>query len=559
MNKNWWHNKIIYQIYPQSFYDSNADGIGDLNGIIEKLDYIKELGIDIIWISPIFCSPMKDNGYDISDYYSIAPQYGIIGDLEKLIIEAKKRKIKILLDLVVNHCSDKHEWFQKALNDPESEWGQYFIIKKGNNGKPPNNWRAIFGGSVWEQIRDTKFYYYHTFTKNQPDFNWENKDLRYEIYEMINFWLNKGISGFRIDAITFIKKELTFTSLEPDGPDGLVALRKVGVNYPGIEVFLKEMKKETFEKYNAFSIAEMSSVGTEKYNKYIGDDGFYDSIFDFSIMNLDLAGTNLWIKHKKFNAEIVNRALFESQKKAQEINAFLSIVLENHDQPRSLNKWFKQEEISFYSASLLAVLNTTIRGVPIIYQGQEIGMTNREWSSIGEIKDVKSIGQYKLALINGASNEEAFDAIKYRTRDNARSPMQWTNKENGGFTTGKAWTSVNKNFNKINVEEQLSNEQSLLQFYKRVIQLRKSENYENIFWLGTIKQIYPEKKNLIAYEREYNQRKVHIILNYSSTETQITNNYNSSTFLIHNYQELKKDENSITLRAFESIIVEYME
>lgn len=557
MKKNWWRDKVVYQIYPQSFYDSNGDGIGDIQGIIRKLDYLQELGIDIIWICPIFQSPMVDNGYDISDYYAIHPNYGSFSDLKELIQEANKRNMKILLDLVVNHCSDQHEWFQKAIQNPEGEYGNYFIIKKGIDGKEPNNWRSIFGGSVWEKLENSDYYYYHTFSKEQPDFNWENKKLREELYKMINFWLDLGLGGFRIDAITFIKKDLTFKSLPQDRQDGLVSLRTVGINYPGIEVFLKEMRRKTFDKYNAFTVAEMSGVNPNDIYAYIGDDGFYDSIFDFSYMNLDLNGTKNWYEHKPFYAKDINQIIYQGHDKAQEMDAFLSIVLENHDQPRALNKWFDEKNITFKSAAMLAVLNLTLRGIPFIYQGQEIGMTNNEWASIEEIKEVKSLAQYETAILDGISPEQAFYAVAYRSRDNARTPMQWDDRVNGGFSLVEPWTKVNSNYKEINVYKQQSDSQSLLNFYKELIFIRKNTQFSEVLLEGKISQILEEYDHIIAYERSIDSRKVHIILNYSNLPIDIAYNYKISSCVISNYNKAYQYINkTLKLRPYEAIMLE---
>lgn len=556
MKKNWWRDKVVYEIYPQSFYDSNNDGIGDIQGILNKLDYLQDLGIDIIWICPIFESPMVDNGYDISNYYSIHSNYGSFEDLEKLIQEAHKRNIKILLDLVVNHCSDQHEWFKKAIQNPESKYRNYFIFRNSVDGKAPNNWRSVFGGSVWEKIPNTNCYYYHTFSKEQPDFNWENENLRKDIYEMINFWLDLGVGGFRIDAITFIKKDLTFKSLPQDKEDGLVSLRTVGINYPGIEVFLKEMKQKTFEKYNAFTVAEMSSVKPEAICNYIGKDGFFNSIFDFSYLNLDLGGTTNWYEHTQFNANKVNNILFKNHDKVQEMDAFLSNVLENHDQPRSLNKWFNEADISFKSASMLAVLNLTLRGIPFIYQGQEIGMTNNKWNSIEEIKEVKSIAQYNAALLEGITPEAAFKAVAYRSRDNARTPMQWDESKNSGFSVSKPWLAVNNNYTEINVSTQKEDSQSIYNFYKKLIYIRKNSEFSDILREGRINQILKEYDSLIAFERTTDSGKLHVLLNYSPVPTDIIYAHEIRSCVITNYESHLYKDRKLTLRPYEAIVFE---
>lgn len=560
MAERWWQNSIVYQIYPQSFNDSNNDGVGDIRGIIQKLDYLYTLGITVIWICPIFQSPMVDNGYDISDYYAIQEQYGSLDDLVHLIEEARKRGIKILLDLVINHCSDQHAWFKEALNDPEGEYGQYFIFRKGVDGREPNNWRSIFGGSVWQKLPGKDLYYYHTFTKHQPDLNWENERLRHSMYEMIRYWLALGIAGFRIDAATFIKKDLSFRSLPPDRPDGLVALRSAGINYPGIEVFLHEMKRQTFDRYNAFCVAEMSSVQVSRIGSYIGHKGFFSSIFDFSCMNLDLENGSLWYRHKPFDAQSVKNALFPSQEAAQEQEAYLSIVLENHDQPRALNKWFRDEDISFTSAALLAVLNLTLRGIPFIYQGQEIGTTNRHWSGIDEIHDVKSLYQYESAIQEGVPSEDAFKAVAYRSRDNARSPIRW----NDCSDTGKkrilpGRPSLPDIATLPGVDSQLHDAGSLLHFYRRLIALRKNSEYSEILTRGDIQPLTGDYHGVIAYARTYAGRCLHVVLNYQGVETSLDYASPVLAYIIGNYGGYRLESSVLALRPFEALVLEVSE
>ncbi|GAB1433069.1 alpha-glucosidase [Spirochaetota bacterium] len=555
MENKWWKNKVVYQIYPQSFYDYQNNGIGNLKGIIQKLDYLKKLGIEMVWISSFYKSPMVDNGYDVSDYYAINSQYGSIADFEDLINEAKKRNIHILLDLVVNHCSDQHEWFQKALKDPLGFYGDYFIIKKGTGSRPPNNWRGIFGGSVWEPIEGTDLYYYHTFTKEQPDLNWENKNLRNEIYKIINFWLEKGIAGFRLDAISFIKKNPSYESFNADRPDGLVALRTVSINYPGIEVFLKELKEKTFDRFNAFTVAEMSALKPESFSKFIGNEGLFTSVFDFGFMNADLKNSTLWYKHNSFSALDVALPLFKSQEAAQQCDGSLAIALENHDQPRSLNKWFGSTTFSFEQAAFLAVLNLSLRGIPFLFQGQEIGMTNVDWDTVSEIRDAKSLSQYEQAITDGIDPREAFKAIAYRSRDNARSPMQWNDQPYAGFSKNMPWTKVNSNYQSINVQKQESDPDSLLSFYKALIQLRCKSKYSRVFTEGSLVQIFKDKQNLIAFERIYQTQKIHVLLNYSNNDEKIVCD-KKPFYVLGNYRSMLYEKDILRLRPFEALIFE---
>ena len=416
MKKKWWHNKIAYQIYPKSFLDTNGDGIGDIEGIINKLDYLKDLGIDILWISPMYHSPMVDNGYDISDYYAIDPMFGTMEDMKRLIDEAKKRDMYLLMDLVVNHCSSQHEWFQKAMADPDGEYGTYFYIKEGKNGQPPTNWRSYFGGSVWEKVPgyENKFYL-HSFAKEQPDLNWENEVVREKIYEMICWWMDQGLAGFRIDAIMNIKKDLTWSDLEPDGPDGLADVYKVTGKVKGIGDFLLEMKHRCFEPYDALTVGEAMFVKEEILPQFIGDQGYFSTIFAFEPCHAYRKGKNYmdydwpqpfddWKKETFHNQKIIEKAGFEAN------------IIENHDQPRGASLFIPEEDYGFYSLSALAMIMLCQRGLPFLYQGQEIGMSNRRWE-YAEFNDLETINQYHIAREAGMSEEQALKIASHHSRD----------------------------------------------------------------------------------------------------------------------------------------------
>lgn len=552
MKKKWWNEKVAYQIYPRSFYDSNGDGIGDVRGIVEKLDYLQSLGVDLVWISPIYQSPMKDNGYDISDYYSIDPVFGTSGDMEELLVKAGERDIRILMDLVVNHCSSEHEWFQKALQNPKGEYGDYFIIREGRDGQAPNNWRSIFGGSVWEFIEGTNLYYYHTFAKEQPDLNWENPRLRREIYSMMNWWLQKGLGGFRVDAITYIKKDPSYRSLPPDGADGLADLETVSSNYPGIEVFLREMRSKTFDVYDAFSVAEMSGVDAEKLEEYIGPDGLFCSIFDFSYMELDVDAFQ-WFRPRKVTAKRIKERLFESQQMAQEADSFLSVVLENHDQPRSLSKWFGEEEIGYLSATMLAVFNLTLRGIPFIYQGEEIGMSNTHFDDIHCYEDIMTWGQYERAKKEGISQEECLDMANRRSRDHARTPMQWEDSRNAGFSPSLPCFPVNENYRTVNVRAQEQG-RSILNFYREMIRLRKSKALRDVLVYGTFEPELEEEENVIAYRRSFGSRTVCVMLNFVNREQKVAVPGIPGEVFISNYGGTKIYAPDYILRPFEAVL-----
>ncbi len=552
MKKKWWNEKIVYQVYPRSFKDTNGDGIGDVRGIIEKLDYIKSVGVDMIWISPIYKSPMKDNGYDISDYYAIDPIFGTMEDMDELLLKAKQKGLKVLMDLVVNHCSSEHEWFKKALKDPKGPYGDYFIIKEGKDGKAPNNWRSIFGGSVWEPIKGTPYYYYHTFAKEQPDLNWENPQLRREIYDMMNWWLKKGLGGFRVDAITYIKKDPSYKSLPADGADGLAALSEVSSNYPGIEVFLKEMREETFDVYDAFSVAEMSGVDAAKLREYIGPDGLFSSIFDFSYMELDVELFQ-WYRPVEVNAAMVKEKLFESQSMAQEAESFLSVVLENHDQPRAAEKWFPKQ-VGYESQTMLATMNLMLRGIPFIYQGEEIGMTNSTFSDIREYEDIMLWGQYDRAKKEGCTEEECLDMANRRSRDHARTPMQWDDSEQAGFTTGKPALPVNDNYRTINVKKE-EREGSVLDYYRKLTALRKSDEYRELLTYGEIYPALEEEKDVIAYERVRDGKKLLIVLNFLGENQKISLGNEERKIVLSNYKTEECCFGQVELQPFQALVL----
>ena len=488
MNKKWWHNKVAYQIYPKSFYDSNNDGIGDIKGITQKLDYLKELGIDIIWICPIYASPMVDQGYDISDYYEINPCFGNMNDFDELLVEAKKRNIHILMDLVVNHCSNQHEWFQKALKDPEGEFGKYFYIMDGNDGCPPNNWRAAFGGSCWDKIPgyDNKFYF-HSFAKEQPDLNWENKAVREEVYKMVNWWLDKGISGFRIDAIINIKKDLSWESLPPDSEDGTASVFETNKRAHGIGEFLGELRDRCFKPHDAFTVGEVFNTTPEQLEEFIGDDGYFSTMFEFRHCLTTFSGAhwhdNVPFEFKKWRDTVLNNQLYVND------IAFESNIIENHDQSRGVSLFIPEKDYKFESVTALATLMILLKGIPFIYQGQEIGMTNCRFESADMYEDINTLDQYKQAIKKGYSKKEALDVCFQYSRDNTRTPMQWNSEKNAGFTEGEPWFCLNPNYNEINVDTDLASDKSVFRFYKKLIELRKKKDYESILIQGNTNPI----------------------------------------------------------------------
>ena len=500
MQKKWWNDKIAYQIYPKSFCDSNGDGIGDIPGILSKLDYLKALGVDIIWLSPIYKSPFVDQGYDIADYYAIGEEFGTMEQFDELLAETKKRGMNLIMDLVVNHCSDQHEWFQKALADPDGEYADYFWFVKGENGNPPTNYRSYFGGSAWEQVPGTDKYYLHMFAKEQPDLNWENPKLRREIFNMVNWWLDKGLAGFRIDAIINIKKTSSFFSYPADGPDGLAGVVHMVDDAQGIGDLLQELKHETFDKYDAFTVGEVFNMKQEELREFVGDEGHFSSMFDFDAHQLG-EGEKGWYDSKSVEFGPWRDIIFASQQKMQDIG-FLSNIIENHDEPRGASRYLPPHAQNEMGKKMLATTYLLLRGIPFFYQGQEIGMTNCRRSDISEYDDISSHDQYQVAIQAGCTKEQALQCCYDYSRDNGRTPMHWTGGENAGFTTGKPWLALNPNYTEINVAEQEGRPDSVLNYYRRLTALRKDEAYRETFTYGKFVPAYEKKDNIFAYIRE---------------------------------------------------------
>lgn len=553
----WWQKAVIYQIYPKSFKDTNADGIGDLRGIIEKLDYLQKLGVDAVWLCPINSSPMCDNGYDISDYYTIEPSFGTNEDMYELIEEAKKRNIKIIMDLVVNHCSDQHAWFQKALKDPEGKYGQYFYFRKGIDGKLPNNWRSIFGGSVWEKVEGTDYYYLHIFTKQQPDLNWENPSLREEVYKIINFWLEKGIGGFRLDAITYLKKEPGLPSFEADAKDGMVSAMYGSLNRPGIHAFLQEMKDKTYGRYDAFTVGEVAGAEGEEALPFISlENGFFSSIFDISHVQLDTVGPNyFWCSHRTWDANELREALYEAQMAIQPQGWYANSI-ETHDAPRSIDYYLPQEGRNYYGASMLAMLYFYLRGTPFIYQGQEIGMRNFPFASIEEYDDCSSKNQYAFSLEQGYSEEEALHFVHLRSRDNTRYPISWDASEKAGFTDGKPWLPIHPNHTSLNVAVQENDPYSLLSFYKKLIAIKKEACYETVWAEGEFVPVLKEYPMLVAYERRTKEQRFTILCNYQNEPCTILMKDKEPDLLLNNYNTLQKDGNKWQLQPYQALLLD---
>lgn len=552
MKRKWWHDKIAYQIYPKSFNDSNGDGIGDIQGIIEKLDYLKDLGIDIIWLSPIYSSPFIDEGYDISDYYNIDPSFGTMADMKRLLSEAKARDMHILMDLVVNHCSDKHEWFQKALSDPKGEYGDYFYIREGKAGRTPNNLRSYFGGSAWERIGDSELYYLHMFTKEQPDLNWENPRVRKEIYDMVNFWLELGLSGFRIDAIINIKKDTSFPDYPSDGDDGLASLSNIFINTHGPFEFLDELNRETFKKHDAFTIAELFDYKSADLERYIGENGCFSTIFDFNESGLGHTERG-WFDTQPISAASYRNEIFKSHEMSDSIG-FVANIIENHDEPRGVSRYLPDNCDA--AKKMLALIMLTRYGLPFIYQGQEIGMENCPFSSIDEFDDIATKGQYEAALLAGLSEREALSAVAKFSRDNARTPYQWSSAMNSGFTSGTPWMKLNPNYTRINLEAQLGDPSSVYTFYKRLIALRKSVKYKEALTFGKLEPAFLDNERIIAFYRLCCEKTLLSISNFSADECMVDIGSSSAKVIISNIDSLAYTGTTLTLEPYQALLLE---
>ena len=556
MEKKWWHDKVAYQIYPKSFLDTNGDGIGDLRGIISKLDYLKKLGIDIIWLSPIYKSPFVDQGYDIADYYAIAEEFGTMEEFDELLAEAKKRDMHIIMDLVINHCSDKHEWFQKALADPDGVFADYFYFRKGKNGNPPSNYRSYFGGSCWEKVPGTDKYYFHMFAKEQPDLNWENPKLRQELYKMINWWLEKGLSGFRIDAIINIKKDLNFPDFAPDGKDGLASCWKMVESVDGVGELLEDLKKSTFEKYDAFTVGEVFNMKPDELPEFIGETGHFSTIFDFSAHTLT-DGEHGWYDAPKLEFAKWRATIIQAQLETQKYG-FKANIIENHDEPRGASRFLPSYAQTPDGIKMLGTISLLLRGIPFIYQGQEIGMRNAKWNSMEEFDDISTKDQYHTAREVGLSDQEALEVCSRMSRDNARTPMQWTSGENGGFTKGTPWLKVNPLFKDVNVEAQEQDPDSVLNYYRKLVALRKSDELKEVFTYGEFLPEYENVDGVMAFYRKDESKCILVAANFGKDAAIIKLKSEIEKVWLSNRIDGTVDceKDSLNLRSCEVVVLE---
>lgn len=552
MEKQWWKEGIVYQIYPRSFSDANGDGIGDLKGIIQKLDYLKELGIDIIWLSPVYKSPNDDNGYDISDYQDIMDEFGTMSDMELLISEVHRRNMKLIMDLVVNHTSDEHPWFIESRSSENNPMRDYYIWRKGNGPEPPNNWGSWFGGSAWEYDSTTDEYYLHIFSKKQPDLNWENPELREEIYKMMDWWLKKGIDGFRMDVINLISKDQRL-------PDGLYSEDDqygIGnpyyINGPKVHDYLREMNQRVLAKYDIMTVGETAEMTPEIAREYVNSDRQeLNMVFGFEHMGLD-HGVSKWEKKTWSLPKLkkINQKWYEALKE----KGWNTFFLNNHDQPRAVSRFGDDKKFRVPSAKMLATLLLTLPGTPFIYQGEEIGMTNIQLTDIEEYRDIETLNWYQEKQVGGFPQKRIMEALYQTSRDNARTPMQWDEMENAGFSTTTPWIKVNPNYQEINVRQAQADPDSILKYYQALIKLRHNNS---VLVYGNYQLIQENHQQIYAYRRELNQEKVLILLNFSEN-TQIFNDQIlllRKDLLIANYpvEELEKTE-YIKLQPYEARI-----
>lgn len=545
MKRQWWKEAVCYQVYPRSFKDSNGDGIGDINGITEKLDYLKALGIDVIWVSPIYDSPNDDNGYDISDYQNIMSDFGTMEDFDRLLLETHQRGMKLIMDLVINHTSDEHPWFIEAKTSENSAYRDWYIWQDSKEGKEPNNWASIFEGSAWEYEPISEQYYFHTFSRKQPDLNWDNQEMRYAIYNMINWWLNKGIDGFRVDAISHIKKSFDKGDIEnPEGLDYVQSFTR-HMNQPGIQTYLEELKRETFEKYDIMTVGEANGVTIEDSNEWVGEeDGKFNMVFQFEHLKL-------WEVHDKKLNILKYKDVLNNWQVGLHNSGWNALFIENHDRPRIPSTW-GSEDYRMESATAHGAVYFLQQGTPFIYQGQEIGMTNYPFTDITEFDDVHAKNIYNVDLASGRESDDIIADLQLNSRDNSRTPMQWDNSENAGFTEGTPWMKVNPNYTMINVQEEERNEHSVLNFYKKMIQFKKSHD---IVTYGDFKLVYAEDEHVFAYVRTLNKEKLYVIGNLTDQEVTLQSEniqYNSEDIVLNNYAIEAHNDTSLSLKPFET-------
>ncbi|MDU2672746.1 MAG: alpha,alpha-phosphotrehalase [Clostridium sp.] len=541
---------VVYQIYPKSFNDSNGDGIGDINGVTEKLDYLKTLGVDYIWLTPVYVSPQKDNGYDIEDYYKIDPRMGTMEDFERLVEEAKKRDIDIMLDMVFNHTSTEHWWFKEALKGNE-KYKNFYIFKKGKDNEPPTNWVSKFGGNAWEYVENMDEYYLHLFDVTQGDLNWENEEVRNEIYKVVNFWIEKGVTGFRLDVINLISKpEVLENDYIGDG-------RRFYTDGPNIHKHIKALNENTFGKHeNIITVGEMSSTSVENCIKYSNpDEKELSMVFNFHHLKVDYENGDKWTL-MDFDFMMLKDIFKKWQEEMQEGNGWSALFWCNHDQPRAISRFGNDKEYFNESGKMLATAIHMMRGTPYIYQGEEFGMTNPYFESIQEYRDVESINYYNILKKQGESTDKVLDILRSKSRDNSRTPIQWNDKENSGFTTGTPWIPVGRSYKEVNAEKAVKDSNSIFNHYKKLIELRKEYD---VISKGNIKMILESHKKVIAYVRRYENKVLVVLNNFYGESTKVNipsdilNECINSNIILSNYSDSGKLGEEIILRPYESV------
>jgi trehalose-6-phosphate hydrolase len=549
MSTTWWKNSVVYQIYPKSFKDTTGNGTGDLQGIIEKLDYLKELGVDVLWLTPIYQSPQRDNGYDISDYYKIYEEYGTMEDFEQLLSEAHKRGLKIMMDIVINHTSTEHEWFKQSRLSKDNPYRDFYIWRDGKDGQPPTNWQSKFGGPAWEYDETTGQYYLHLFDVTQADLNWENPKVREALYEMMHYWLEKGVDGFRLDVINLVSKNQQFPEDDSDG-------RKFYTDGPRIHEFLHEMNEEVFSKYDLITVGEMSSTSINHCINYTKPDREeLNMVFSFHHLKVDYPNGEKWTK-ADFDFHELKNIMTNWQVEMNKGGGWNALFWCNHDQPRAVSRFGDDGTYHKESAKMLATALHMMQGTPYIYQGEEFGMTNPGFDSISQYRDVESLNMFEIMKNNGMPESEIMEILQHKSRDNSRTPVQWNGSRNAGFTSGTPWIDTAENFTEFNAEKALMDHDSIFYHYQKLIQLRKQ--YE-VITEGDFELLSENDPEVFAYVRNYGNERLLVLNNFYGKEKAVTlpshlnlDDYGSEV-LISNYQDSAPLANEILLRPYESI------
>ncbi|MCZ8518302.1 MULTISPECIES: glycoside hydrolase family 13 protein [Paenibacillus] len=553
MTKQWWKDSVVYQIYPRSFMDSNGDGIGDLQGIISKLDYLKELGVDVVWLCPVYESPNDDNGYDISHYQSIMKDFGTLSDWEGLLQGLHDRGMKLIMDLVVNHSSDEHAWFVESRKSKDNPYRDYYIWRSGENGHAPNDWGSFFSGSAWQYDENTNEYFLHLFSKKQPDLNWENPKLRQEIYDMMTWWLDKGIDGFRMDVINLISKVPELPPVVPGDTENYRFGGEYFMNGPRVHEYLQEMNREVLSKYDIMTVGEAIGVTPEEAAMYVGEErNELNMVFHFELMEVDSGEHGKW-DCRPWKLSDIKRIIQKWQVELQD-KGWNSLYLNNHDQPRMLSRFGNDTTYHSESAKMLATLLHTLQGTPYIYQGEELGMTNVKFDSIKDYKDIETLNMYQEYRAAGKDEASIMNSIYIKGRDNGRTPMQWNASAHGGFTTGTPWIAVNPNYTHINAEQAVNDPNSIFHYYRKLIGLRKEHN---VTGYSNYRPLMEEDKHIFAYIRTRGNEQLLVVLNFFSEEAHFlledSVQYASKSLLISNYPvDENEDIREISLRPYEA-------